>query len=803
MSEALKIGNIFVHNGLISPEELRVALEENEKHPDEKIGQTLLRLNYIDDHDLAKTLSIQLNIPYLDLETTFIAPEAIKLIPQKMAKKYHMLPIAIENKSLILAVEDPKDFEAIDMAIFSSGLKVCPRIAARRSIEKQIDLQYLGAGQASEELIEGMSFDSGEKKLTESEIQKLKLKSEMVPVIKMVDSVIATAVSKRASDIHVEPQEKMLQIRQRVDGVMQKAIDLPAWIKAAFISRLKIMAKMDIAERQVPQDGKIKLKVNKRVIDFRVSTLPTQYGEKVVIRILDSGKDTLSLGEIGLLPENHKKLGELINLPQGMILVCGPTGSGKTTTIYAALSELAHRDINIITLEDPIEYGMEGLNQVQINEKTGLTFAKALRSVLRQDPNVVFIGEIRDKETAEIALRAAMTGHLVISTLHTNDAVSTITRLTDMDVDSYLIASCLSGVVSQRLLRTICEECREDYEPPPEILQKLEMKLGREIPFMFYRGKGCEKCQQSGYRGRVPAHEILIVSDEIRDLIIKGESESKIVQIARKNGMRSMMEDALEKLAYGMTTVEEIERSLFTIDVAKTLSKAQCPQCHNFLESDWLVCPYCAGTVKNESQGEKTPSQKEEIHLQPEKSSLPEEKTPKQEEKIAISPEEGLIQETVSREQTTILGVEKLSDNDFQIIAQFLADFQGSKILFVDDERILRKAMEALLTEYNFKVTVAEDGEEALAKIAEDEPQLIITDIVMPKMDGLHMIKKLRTDKTMGSIPVIIISQRGDPQNRLEGFRLGIDDYLPKPFTFEELLYRVSVVLKRTYKVGN
>jgi type IV pilus assembly protein PilB len=756
----IKLGQLFIDAGLISQQDLQVALEENARHPNEKLGQTLVRLNYVNDQELAQALSFQLGIPYIDLKETPAESESIKLIPLKFAKKYRIMPVAVEHKTLILAMEDPFDFEAIEMAAFSSGCEIHPHIAGGKDIEEAIELYY------SVDSFEDFTYAPGEmENFTQAEIQKLMKESEKIPVIKLVDSVVMRAISSRASDIHIEPQEKKVLIRHRIDGMMRKTMIIPKWVQNAVVSRIKIMANMDISERRLPQDGKIKITADNKSIDLRISTLPTQYGEKVVIRILDTGKSMMTLEEVGLLSENLRKVRNLIHLPKGIILVCGPTGSGKTTTIYAALTELVQKDINIITLEDPIEYALEGLNQVQINEKTGLTFAKALRSVLRQDPNVIFVGEIRDLETAEIALRASMTGHLVISTLHTNDAVSTISRLVDMNVAPYLIASCVSGIISQRLLRVLCEHCREEYKPSPEILQRVHIWLRGEVSFPFYRGQGCDKCQKTGYRGRIPVHEILVITPEIRGLITQRAPESAIQEAARKHGMHTIMEDAVEKLSQGRTTIDEVERILFTLEDSETTIRLQCPSCHEFLEPDWRVCPYCTHRVQRIVTPEASPMS----------SDLP----------------------PVQGAPFSVAGLTPISG--FQFIERQTQDFRGLKILIVEDDEMLRKTMAFLLSEEQFTVTMAQNGKKALEEIAQNTPQLVITDIVMPEMDGLTLIKQLRQESATASIPVIILSQKDRIEDKLQGFAVGIDDYLPKPFSLEELLFRVNAILKRVY----
>ncbi|HWP47857.1 MAG TPA: ATPase, T2SS/T4P/T4SS family [Candidatus Limnocylindrales bacterium] len=748
-----KIGRIFIKVGLIDEEKLQIALEENKKNPRELIGETLVRLNFVSEQDIAKALSYQNNVPYLDLASTVIEPMAIELIPLKLAREYQILPVRIENRELILAMKNPRDIEAIDMARFTSGLNIRPVVAAAGEIKEAINRHY-SAGESINQIIqnvaqiEGIEFIRAEM-VEEENILELKNKSEMGPIVKLVNSIIFQSVSERASDLHIEPQEKLIQVRHRVDGILNETLQIPKWVQSALISRIKLMAGMDIAEKRIPQDGRIKLRKDHQILDLRVSTLPVQYGEKVVIRILDKSKSALSITELGFSSEDLERVKELINLPQGMILVCGPTGSGKTTTLYALISEISRKKINIVTLEDPIEYEMNRVNQVQINEKAGLTFAKALRSILRQDPNVILVGEIRDRETAEIAMGASMTGHLVLSTLHTNDAVSTIVRLLDLGVAPYLIASSLSGIISQRLIRILCDRCREKYQPDLERLRKIRPRLDKEIP--FYRGKGCEYCQQTGYRGRKGVHEILMINGEIRELISQRAPERKIREAALKGGMKSLIENALEKLKQGITTLEELERVVLFSEESRSLTELKCPSCQKVMEPDWKICPYCESKLKE-----------------------------------AITPERN----------APIKGLEKTVEPSIKDIRK---DFKGFKILLVDDNEVLARGLASFLVKNQFIATAASNGKEALEIIAQNKPHLILTDIPMPEMDGLELIKTLRQDPTTAFIPVIVLSQKTAPEERLRAFELGADDYIFKPVLVEELLYRIKAVLRRTY----
>lgn len=751
-----QLGKFFIKAGLIDGDELKIVLEEKQKNPKERIGNTFLRLNFITERDLARALSCQLNIPYIDLTIAVVEPNAIKRIPLKLAKRSLIFPVSIENRYLILAMKDPLDLDAISMANFASGYKIKPYIAAGTDIENAIK-QYYPQGETVDDIIknvaqiEGIEFIMDET-LDEKTALDLKKESKAPPIIRLVNSIVLQGIFVGASDIHIEPQEKEVLIRNRVDGILTEAMRTPKWAQGSLISRIKIMASMDIAERRMPQDGTVKLKMEGKMIDLRISTLPTQYGEKVVIRILETGKNILSPGELGMLPEALGKIIDLINLPQGMILVCGPTGSGKTTTLYTLISKIAQKQLNIVTIEDPIEYRIGGVNQVQVFTKAGLTFANSLRSILRQDPDVIFVGEIRDNETAEISMKASMTGHLVLSTIHTNDAISTITRLKDLEIEAYLVASSLVGILAQCLVRKICVECREEYAPSSEVLKKIETKLGEEVSFLFYHGKGCNSCNQTGYKGRIGVYEILVVTNEIRTLISQDAPEGKIREAAKMAGMQTIFNDALEKVKQGITTFEELERVLFASEEPKASGEWKCSHCQKPVEPDWQVCPYCRHELN-------VPGPAEIIKI--------------------TNPSEIIRKEAISGEKHDTL--------------------KGFKILLVDDDEKLLQGLTFFLRKQQFIVATAVNGKNAIEKISRDKPHLVIADIIMPEMDGLELIKRLRKDITTTFIPVIILSQKGDVQDRLKGFEAGADDYLPKPFSMEELLFRIKAVSKRVY----
>lgn len=544
-----KLGEILIEQGLITPTKLAEALEE-QKLTGEKIGEILIQKGWLSQEELEFCLTQQSGIAYFDLSNYIIEPSIIKLVPEDFARKYKLVPVFLIENTLTVAMSDPTNVFIIDELQRLTKLVVEPVLTPELEVKKAMDQYYGGSGTLQEIIA---SIDKG--KFAEGE--KL---GEEAPVIKIVNHLIIQAVQTRASDIHIEPEEKFLNVRCRVDGLLHKQSPLPKDLSAAIISRFKIMAGLDIAEKRLPQDGRILMKIGPKDIDFRVSTCPTVHGENIVLRILDKSGLVLGLESLGFPAQELALFQELIHSPYGIILVTGPTGSGKTTTLYSALQILNKNDVNIMTVEDPVEYQFPGIRQVQVNIKAGLSFATALRSFLRQDPNIIMVGEIRDRETAEIAVQAALTGHLVLSTLHTNDSASAFTRLIDMDVEPFLVSSSILGILAQRLIRKICEKCKETYTPTEEALKNLgiEDRIGQNL--QFNRGRGCKLCNQSGYKGRVGIYELLKVTPKIQELVLRRVSADDIRAQAIKEGLKTLRDSAIEKLLLGLTTPEEVVR---------------------------------------------------------------------------------------------------------------------------------------------------------------------------------------------------------------------------------------------------
>lgn len=572
MASRKRIGEILVELGYLTQEQLNKALEvvqatkSSRDHSRELIGKVLINMGLINEEQLAQAIARQWNIPFVDLSNTDLSLEIARTVPEDVCRRYKLIPVGKEGERLFIAMADPLDVYAIDHVRLITGFIVEPRVATESSIQAAID-KIFGVEKSVKEALEQIEDLPGAKVPTEEEIavEELREIADQAPIVRLVNLIITQAVRERATDIHIEPRKSDIAVRYRVDGLLHNARLVPKHLHPAITSRIKIISGMNIAERRIPQDGRIPLNVDGKEIDLRVSTLPTIFGEKIVMRILDKSSTLLSLSQLGFQHEAQMVFERIINQPYGMILITGPTGSGKTTTLYAVLRQLNSPEKNLITVEDPVEYQLTGVNQVQINPKANLTFANSLRSILRQDPDIIMVGEIRDSETAEIAINAALTGHLVLSTLHTNDAPSAITRLVDMGIEPFLIASSLIGVTAQRLVRKICPYCKIEYTPHIDSLSFLDLEIPKNVK--LYRGHGCDKCQGKGYMGRTALQEVMVVDESIKTLILERASSSMIKEQARKNGMRTLLEDGWAKALEGITTVEEVLRVVATAQI--------------------------------------------------------------------------------------------------------------------------------------------------------------------------------------------------------------------------------------------
>jgi type IV pilus assembly protein PilB len=555
------LGEVLVEAGLITADQLAEAMEL-QKQSKERLGRVLIGMGIGTEKDIALAIAKQLGLEFVDLDDIVPDETALLVLPEHLARRYQLIPLGAADGKLRLGMVDPLDVVALDDVRRQLRQDIEPVVISHDGFLRVLN-QYPALDDSIKAMIRDIKTDTAE----EMGLEGLRKLVDEAPVVRLVNSIIVQALRQRASDIHIEAQETRVRVRYRIDGSLYNVMTPPRHIHAAIISRIKIMADMDIAERRLPQDGRIQLKVENKEIDLRVSTIPTVFGEKVVMRILDKSQTLVSIEKIGLLAENRQRFEAMLTKPYGIILLTGPTGSGKTTTLYTILNKLNSTETNIVTVEDPVEYQLAGINQVQMNPKAGLTFANGLRSFLRQDPDIIMVGEIRDEETARIAIHAALTGHLVLSTLHTNDAPGAVTRLVDMGIEPFLVASSLIGVIAQRLIRVLCDRCKQVYTPPAEVLQRLgATMLAGDGQVPIYRPVGCEFCTKIGYKGRIGIFEIMVVDDVIKTLITKRASITEIKEQAVKAGMWTLAEDGLEKVILGSTSPEEVLDVVFVSD---------------------------------------------------------------------------------------------------------------------------------------------------------------------------------------------------------------------------------------------
>jgi type IV pilus assembly protein PilB len=557
----LKLGELLVKEGLITEEQLQKAISL-QKQEGNRIGEVLVKLGLVNEKDIVVTLGKQLNIPYASLAKGLLEPDSNqdldKLVPHDFARKYSLIPLSRNLNSLTVAFADPLDVIMMDNLKKMTGCDINPIVASESDVIQAIDKFYgeksmlteaISESYAAPQAVEIEKFAEEEENLS---LDILIAKAEEAPVVKLVDLVLRQAIKDRASDIHIEPFKERISIRYRIDGVLYEIPPPARHLLLAIVSRIKILAKLDIAEKRLPQDGAFIVKVDNKIIDLRVSTIPTIHGEKIVLRILDKSQVPLDLGQLGFEAAELESYRKAAKSPWGLVFITGPTGCGKSTTLYATLNEIKSPHQNLLSIEDPVEYRLEGINQVQVKPEIGLTFANGLRAFLRQDPNIIMVGEVRDLETAQICIRAALTGHLVLSTLHTNDAPTAIGRLIDLGVPPYLISPSLILVGAQRLVRKLCPECKEAYEPSPEVLGKIQLSAD-----LIYRPRGCDYCSQTGYRGRSAIFEIMLMNEQLREAISKGASYQKVRTAAKESGMRPLTENALKKVKEGITSLEE------------------------------------------------------------------------------------------------------------------------------------------------------------------------------------------------------------------------------------------------------
>lgn len=606
------MGSILVKTGVITSEQLNKVLKEKDK--DEFISDTIVRLGFATELKIVQAIQKHQNLDYIDLKEVHINPNIAKFLPRELCEKNRLIPIKLDGKNLTIAMADPSDIIKIDNISMLTGFKVIPVVAKSSDIINQIKRIYgeKDSAETVEEIGEDIEFEPIEEidiVIEEDEsdvnVQELLSTSGIPPIVRIVNAIIMEALHYQASDIHIEPKTKYTIVRYRIDGMLHTKIKIPSHLHPAVVSRVKILAKMDIAERRKPQDGRITIKTGTRIVDVRVSTMPTINGEKVVMRILDKGASIKKIAELGMLQDDLRRLEVVIKKPQGILISTGPTGSGKTTMLYSILYEMLQSTKNFETIEDPVEYFLEDANQVYVRERIGLSFASVLRATLRQDPDVILVGEIRDYETADVAFKAALTGHMVLTSLHTNNTVASITRLIDIGVKPYLIASAIEGIIAQRLVRKICQYCKTTTPPDKDILKLL--KIPEDTFKEVVVGKGCSKCNNTGYLGRTGIFEVFVMNDEFRQLISSDYKESEIMNLAKVGGMRTLIEDGIEKVRLGITTLEELLRVIGP----PTKYERQCENCGNMIDIKFLFCPYCGAFRHNICHNCKMPLEEE------------------------------------------------------------------------------------------------------------------------------------------------------------------------------------------------
>ena len=743
------------------------------------LWEAVLERKWLADDEIAEAVAARYRLKRTDLID--IDPRAKDFLPEGLARKYQVVPLAVTDSAVDIATADPLDLDAERAIAFALGRQVRMQIASPREIAKRLETLYRERD-VLEEIVSSMTGSYDIQAIDElAEDAELDIgidRSGDRPVIQLVDRIIAEGIRSRASDIHLEPEETGVAVRYRIDGVLRQVMVLPKAAKVPLASRIKIMAQLDIADRLRPQDGRARVAVGGNRVDLRVSTLPAAQGEKVVIRILDQRSTVLSLDSLGLLEDERAGIDALLDAREGIVLVTGPTGSGKTTTLYSMLRAVQARGVNIVTVEDPVEYRLPGIVQVQVNEKAGLTFPSALRSILRQDPDVILVGEIRDHETATIAVQASLTGHLVLSTLHTNDAVSAVTRLVDIGVESYKIAAALKGVVAQRLLRRLCPTCSE---PAPDDIPD---RLRRFFPdaSRVRRAVGCSECSMTGYRGRLAIEEVLTVSEEVAKRIGSAQPLDRITEAAREAGLQSLWDSGVEHVRRGESSVVELLRVL---EAPSELSPSTAT---SESSSGPSVGPVATGASS------------------PTAAILPPPTRP-------LTPARGLVIEgregpsvsgPTGRRAGTRHGAPRAFSGDaFDLLDDSsTAPHTAHTLLVVEDEEMLRRVMKELLEREGFRVFEAADGVAALEELDRHAPDLMVLDLNLPRLDGYGVLSHLRARPATAKLPVIVLTAKGDEESEVRVFEFGATDYLTKPFRARALSARINAILERAAGKG-
>jgi len=719
------------------------------------------------EYDLARTIATELRLPLLDLRSNAPDETGATVLTKSTAQHYGLVPLKLSKDVMVVAMANPYDQEALRSIETSARLTLQPVVAARGQLVEAMESLYKGEASLDVLLAEVPAtpalevVNNSNETLDPEDVQAITREAEQPPIVKMVNLILYEAFNARASDVHIEPGPNVVLVRFRIDGVLEDHLQIPKWVQGPITARIKVMAKLDITERRVPQDGHLGVRVREDAIDVRVSSMPTTYGEKIVMRLLDPSNGPRKLGEIGMSAADLATLRGVIQRPEGMILVTGPTGSGKTTTLYAIIQELLSPTINIVTIENPVEYELKGVSQISINEKQGLGFATVLRSVLRQDPDVILVGEIRDRETAQIAFQAAQTGHLVLSTVHTNDSVATVTRLIELGVEPQVMAPSLLAVVAQRLVRKVCLGCGEPASVDAEASRVLRLPADKQL-----RGaRGCAECRNTGFVGRTGCYEVLRVTKPLQQLIEQKSPETAIRALAEDEGMTQLVDDARAKIVSGITTPAEVLR------VVEVVSRGpSCPACHHPVDAAFSVCPFCRAALRKNCSGCG-------VELKKKWSACPfcgVEVAPP-----SIAPRSPVI----------------------AAVAKEVGAFEVPKILAVDDDCDVLELVRLTLKRSPFpvEIEVAENGHVALAKIAASRPHLVILDLMMPGLDGFEVCRRLRSDLSTAFIPVLMLTALADSDSKRLAFLAGTDDYVVKPFDLSELHARVQRLLQRTY----
>jgi type II secretory ATPase GspE/PulE/Tfp pilus assembly ATPase PilB-like protein/CheY-like chemotaxis protein len=724
---------------LLSPEAVQALRDE--PGPGASLWETLVGRKQASDEQIVKAIATRFRFPLADLTTT--DPKLAATVPEQLARRFNVVPVRQTDSYLEVATANPFDIDAEKMLAFATGREVRMLLGSPSKIREKLDELYRETETAVTRLLEGFGGDFEVEQIKEEEENAASAEqASQRPILRLVDTMIADGITNRASDIHIEPIEGGVVVRYRIDGVLRQVMKIPKSAGVPLISRIKIMSRLDIADRLRPQDGRARVSVNGEPVDLRISTLPASHGEKVVIRVLNQKATTLALDSLGLAEDEQKAIRSLLGHKEGIILVTGPTGSGKTTTLYSALRAVQGTGVNIVTVEDPVEYRLgENIVQVQVNEKAGLTFASALRSILRQDPDVVLVGEIRDKETAQIALQASLTGHLVLSTLHTNDAPNTVTRLVDIGMESYKIAPALRGIIAQRLMRRLCQKCRLVATDP------VAERFTRFVPagVTLYQAVGCSDCAMTGYRGRFSIVEVMTMTPELERQIADGATAEKIAQAARAAGMRSLWDSGLRHVLAGESTFEELIR---VTDAPR--------EEHRVGEPEVALRP-----VERAPKGPV---------VRPRLTPVPGE----------FSMDMELLEEPAAPDAIALTGRGR-----------------GACVLLVEDEEQLRRVMKDLLQREGYQVAEARDGIQALDEVDRFAPDVIILDLNLPGLDGYGVLSQLRSRPATREIPVMVLTAKGDEDNEVRVFELGADDFVTKPFRARSLTARLEAVLGR------